>query len=49
MPIVDFLRSKPDLTAQYVAETKRLQPHDEGENDETLEFEDYKETAPAEQ
>ena len=45
MPIVDFLRSKPDITVQYIAETKRLQPHDESEHDEEMEFEDYQEPA----
>jgi hypothetical protein len=49
MPIIDFLRSKPDITAQYVAETKRLQPHDERENDAEMEFEDYQEPAPTAQ
>lgn len=44
-PIVEFLRSKPDITAQYVAETKRLQPHDESESDDDVEFEDYVEPA----
>jgi hypothetical protein len=39
--IVDFLKSKPDITPEYVAETKRLQPHSEDEIEE--EFEDYKE------
>jgi hypothetical protein len=49
MPIVDFLRSKPDITVQYIAETKRLQPHDESEHDEEMEFEDYQEPAPTAQ
>jgi hypothetical protein len=39
--IVAHLTSKPDITAQYVAETKRLQPHGEEESG-PLEFEDYK-------
>ena len=43
--IVEHLKSKPDITAQYVAETKRLQPHDEEGEDQTIEFEDYKEPA----
>ena len=41
--IMDHLKSKPDITAQYVAETKRLQPHGEDAVDQTMEFEDYKE------
>jgi hypothetical protein len=39
--VVAHLQSKPDITAQYVAETKRLQPHGE-EEEQKLEFEDYK-------
>lgn len=39
--IVDHLKSKPDITAQYVAETRRLQPR--GEEEQKIEFEDYKE------
>lgn len=39
--VVGHLQSKPDITAQYVAETKRLQPHG-GEEDGAIEFEDYK-------
>jgi len=42
--IVEHLKSKPDITAQYVAETKRLQPHGE-EEEPAMEFEDYKEPA----
>jgi hypothetical protein len=42
--LLAHLQSKPDVTAQYVAETKRLQPHG-GEEEDPLEFEDYKETA----
>jgi hypothetical protein len=45
--IVDFLKSKPDITAQYVAETKRLQPHGGEEGGGQEEFEDYKEPVPA--
>jgi hypothetical protein len=41
--LVDRLREKPDITAQYVAETKRLQPR--GEEKEDIEFEDYREPA----
>jgi hypothetical protein len=41
--VIDYLKSKPDITAQYVAETKRLQPH--GEEELVVEFEDYKEPA----
>lgn len=41
--IVEFLKSKPDITADYVAETKRLQPRSE---DVSIgEFEDYQEPA----
>jgi len=40
--IIDHLKSKPDVTAQYVSETKRLQPHGE-EEEPAIEFEDYKE------
>ncbi|MBN2189129.1 MAG: hypothetical protein JW699_06720 [Chitinispirillaceae bacterium] len=39
--LLTHLQSKPDVTAQYVAETKRLQPHGE-EEEQKLEFEDYK-------
>jgi hypothetical protein len=39
--VIGHLQSKPDITAQYVAETKRLQPHG-GEEDAAIEFEDYK-------
>jgi hypothetical protein len=42
--IVEYLKSKQDITAQYVTETKRLQPHPE-EAEEPLEFEDYQEPA----
>jgi len=44
--IVEHLKSKQDITAQYVAETRRLQPHGE-EKEPAMEFEDYKEPAPA--
>jgi hypothetical protein len=40
-PIVEFLKSKTDITAQYIAETKRLEPHAESDVDEAMEFEDY--------
>jgi hypothetical protein len=43
--IIDHLKSKPDITAQYVAETKRLQPHGEEDGEQKMEFEDYKEPA----
>jgi hypothetical protein len=39
-PIIEFLRSKQDITAQYIAETKRLEPHDDG-GEEEVEFEDF--------
>lgn len=35
--IVDFLKSKKDITAEYVAETKRLQPHGDDESEEESE------------
>ncbi|MBN2037349.1 MAG: hypothetical protein JW768_11450 [Chitinispirillaceae bacterium] len=41
--IVEHLRSKPDITAQYISETKRLEPRDEEDENEPMEFEDYKE------
>jgi hypothetical protein len=44
--IIGHLKEKPDITAQYVAETRRLQPHG-AEEDGAVEFEDYK--GPAEQ
>jgi hypothetical protein len=40
--VVTHLQSKPDITAQYVAETKRLQPHGDGDEDQKVDFEDYK-------
>jgi hypothetical protein len=40
--IIDFLKSKPDGTAQYIAETKRLEPNEEQEPAQE-DFEDYKE------
>ena len=43
--IVEHLKSKPDITARYVAETRRLQPHGEEEKERKIEFEDYKEPA----
>ena len=39
-PIIEFLRSKTDITAQYIAETKRLEPHEDGDEEE-IEFEDF--------
>jgi hypothetical protein len=48
-PVVDFLRLKTDITPQYIAETKRLQPHNESENGDAVEFEDYQEAAPTAQ
>jgi hypothetical protein len=45
--IIAHLKEKPDITAQYVAETKRLQPHGGEEDDQALEFEDYKGPAAA--
>lgn len=48
--IVEYLKSKQDITAQYVAETKRLQPRSEEETIRQEELEDYKEpAAPSEQ
>jgi hypothetical protein len=38
-PVIDFLRSKPDATANYIAETKRLEP-DSGEETEEEAVED---------
>jgi hypothetical protein len=32
--LLDYLKSKPDQTESYIAETKRLQPHDESEGEE---------------
>ncbi|MBN1129989.1 MAG: hypothetical protein JXA71_13435 [Chitinispirillaceae bacterium] len=40
-PILEFLKSKTDITAQYVTETKRLEPHDESVDEKDVEFEDY--------
>jgi hypothetical protein len=48
-PVVDSLRSKTDITPQYIAETKRLQPRDASENGDAVEFEDYQEAAPTAQ
>jgi hypothetical protein len=45
--IVEFLKSKHDITAEYIAETKRLQPH--SEDDEEDEFEDFKESGSSNQ
>jgi hypothetical protein len=43
--IVEYLKSKQDVTSQYVAETKRLQPHGEEDTLRQEEFEDYREPA----
>lgn len=43
MQVVDFLKSKPDCTAQYCAETKRLQPR--ADLPDEIVLEDF--TAPA--
>jgi hypothetical protein len=45
--VISHLQSKPDITAQYVAETKRLQPHGGEEDDKALDFEDFKGPAAA--
>ena len=47
--IIAHLKEKPDITAQYVAETKRLQPHGGEGEDQTVEFEDYKGPTEAQQ
>jgi hypothetical protein len=39
--LLDYLKSKPDQTEGYVAETKRLQPHGESEEEESEEPEEY--------
>lgn len=36
MEVVEFLKSKDDITSEYIAETERLKPHD-SENEETEE------------